>query len=1039
MKISADESAGLSGVAPINSDLRFRTVFEEAPISIQLLAADGRTIQVNKAWEALWQLADGDGIKDYVLSDAYNVLADPQLQAKGITPFLQRAFSGESVKIPPIYYDPAELGKFGRPRWVKATANPIKDGEGRVLEVILMHEDITDWIDAEKNLRDSEERFRSFVASTAHMVWIADGEGIIVEDSPSWRAFTGQTYEQWSGSGWLDAVHPEDRKRAVQVWRECVAEKRTYDSEYRVKNAAGEYRWTKARGVPLFHSDGSVREWIGTNTDITDSVQNRQMLEETKERLGAALIAGEVATWVWDISKDLLYADRNLANLFGVENGDAEALPVGHYFKGIYAEDRDRAVQTITEQLQSSAPVFRAEYRVVSAGGAVRNVLARGRIERDASGKAVRMPGVILDVTDRLRAEQALRESEERLRLLANTIPQLAWMANPDGWIHWYNDRWYSYTGTTIEQMEGWGWQSVQDPLVLPEVKQRWEATLKNAEPFEMVMPLRGADGKFRRFFTLCQPLRDAAGNIVQWFGTNTDITELEEAQQAVRDSEARLRRGIVAARMAVWDWDLIGGEVKFIANSDAAFGHSWATETEGWQTVHADDRSHLRAAIDKAIAETGHYEMTVRMIRPGDNETIWVDIRGDVEYDASGKAVLVHGVFLDVTDRKRAEEALRVADRRKDEFLAMLAHELRNPLSPISAAAELLTLTTVTEEKLLRTSKIIVRQVEHITKIMDDLLDVSRVTRGLVTLQKEPLDLRDIVRMAVEQVTPLIDERHHSLTLHIAPEREMVLGDKTRLIQVVTNLLSNAAKYTPAHGEIQLAMSVSSNDVELSVKDNGIGLSSELLPHIFELFVQGERSADRAQGGLGLGLALVKNMVALHGGSVLARSEGAGQGSEFIVRLPRWDSGAGQAPSVDIGQSSQPVLESLEILVVDDNVDAAQTLGMLLEAQGHRVWIEYDGKDALRQVEMRMPQVLVLDIGLPDMDGYELARRVRAKAGAESSVLVALSGYGQSEDRERSRLAGFDYHLLKPVDTKRLAAILDEVQQDKRKPGPAN
>jgi PAS domain S-box-containing protein len=611
------------------------------------------------------------------------------------------------------------------------------------------------WESIERNrianeLRDNETRYRTLVESISSIVWHTDANGAMNREESSWGNFTGQSFEEYKGSGWLDAIHPEDKSILEQVWVQIAQGNPPKEVIYRLRRNDGQYRQVISRATAIRAADGSVKEWVGNCTDITDSVEHNRRLHETRERLDHALAAAEVGTWVWNLANNLVYGDKNLARLFGVADSDTQAFPVEKYMVSIHPEDRDRVSHIIQHDIESGSDTFNAEYRIVQPGGQTIHVIGRGKIERDATGNAIRMSGATLDVTNRVKADQALRESEERLRHLANTIPHMAWIANADGWITWYNNRWYDYTGTTLEEVEGWGWQKVHDPDFLPKVKEQWEATLLRAEPFEMIVPLSGKDGQFRRFFTLISPLRNDQGEVVQWFGTNTDVTPLEEAQQALQESEEKLREGLVAARMAVWDWNLLTGEVEFTANSEEAFGHSWATEKEGWSNVHPDDRQGLREIIDKAVAECTDYDATVRMVRPVDQEIIWVDIRGKVKCDETGKPVAIRGVFLDVTDRKRAEEALREEHRRKDEFLAMLAHELRNPLSPISASAQLLPLIAKDENRLRNTMQIISRQINHITKIVDDLLDVSRVNRGLVKIEKEPLDLRSIIREAL-------------------------------------------------------------------------------------------------------------------------------------------------------------------------------------------------------------------------------------------------------------------------------------------------
>ena len=391
----------------------------------------------------------------------------------------------------------------------------------------------------------------------------------------------------------------------------------------------------------------------------------------------------------------------------------------------------------------------------------------------------------------------------------------------------------------------------------------------------------------------------------------------------------------------------------------------------------------------------------------------------------------------------ERAQEGRQVAEeenRAKDQFLAMLGHELRNPLAPIGTAAQLLKLPDLDTHRARYAGDVIGRQVEHMNRLLSDMLDVSRVTRGLVTLNLDDIDLRNVVERAVEQTRPLMEECQHRLDLRLPGQPVMVRGDRTRLTQVVANLLTNSAKYTPAHGAIQLTLSSGGGGDEavLTVADDGEGMTADLLPRVFDLFSQGERKPDRAQGGLGLGLALVRSLVQLHGGSVDASSPGRGGGSIFTVRLPlKAEPAALAAPSPNTRRSREPgratqgtgagaSASALRVMLVDDNIDAAVSLSLLLEAAGdHLVSTYYDAASALEWAAFERPDVFILDIGLPDMNGYELARRLRGMPQFSSTLLIALTGYGQLADKVRAREAGFDLHIAKPAEPEEILAAL--------------
>jgi signal transduction histidine kinase/ActR/RegA family two-component response regulator len=387
-----------------------------------------------------------------------------------------------------------------------------------------------------------------------------------------------------------------------------------------------------------------------------------------------------------------------------------------------------------------------------------------------------------------------------------------------------------------------------------------------------------------------------------------------------------------------------------------------------------------------------------------------------------------------EVTERTRVELALKEADRHKDEFLAMLAHELRNPLAPIHNAVALMHRTPLTDPQLMWSRDVIGRQLAHLTRLVDDLLDVSRITRGKINLSKEALEIGPLVARTVETVQPLFEERGHTLRVEMPDTGLSVYGDPTRLMQAIGNVLSNAAKYTERGGRVTLAVAQTSSEVEIRIRDNGIGIPPDLMPMVFNLFTQLDRSS-AAQSGLGIGLALVQRLVEMHGGSVTAHSDGPGCGSEFVIRLPLLlgDRLATDAEQLNTLSALEPSMMNAEgttqtqrrILVADDNNDALESLATLLQLSGHEVYTAANGAVALESAEQHRPEVALLDIGMPKLDGYEVARRIRAQPWGARITLVALTGWGQDSDRRRSQEAGFDSHLVKPLDLDKLTDLL--------------
>lgn len=504
---------------------------------------------------------------------------------------------------------------------------------------------------------------------------------------------------------------------------------------------------------------------------------------------------------------------------------------------------------------------------------------------------------------------------------------------------------------------------------------------------------------------------------------------------ELLRVGQERLRLALDAGQMAVWDWDVTTGDVAWDGYAEAMHGHTPDTfsgsSTAFLDLVHADDRPTVQATLSEALERRTDYVIQFRMVGPGGDER-WVAARGRVVLAGDGSIVRMLGVALDVTERQKLTDELRDkaerladADRRKDEFLAMLAHELRNPLAPLSNALHILATKHPDRDRFLGMAN---RQVTQLVRLVDDLLDVSRITRGRITLHRETVVLADAVARAVETVRADLDARGQAFTVSLPPLPIRLSADPDRLAQVIGNLLGNASKYTPPGGSIWLTAERLDGEVVLRVRDSGAGIAPELLPHVFDLFVQGDASLARSAGGLGIGLTIVDRLVAMHGGRVAVRSEGTGLGSEFTVALPMLADEVSAAVVETDAPSSVAGVHGLRVLVVEDNVDMAESLATLLSTWGHEVHLAYDAASAIAMAARVRPEVVLSDLGLPGMDGYELARRLRAEPAFGKVVLVALSGYGRAEDQRRALDAGFDHHLVKPPDLARLAELLGRV-----------
>jgi signal transduction histidine kinase/CheY-like chemotaxis protein len=524
-------------------------------------------------------------------------------------------------------------------------------------------------------------------------------------------------------------------------------------------------------------------------------------------------------------------------------------------------------------------------------------------------------------------------------------------------------------------------------------------------------------------------PLIDADGSCTRVLGHGTDVTENAQsrrrAERAERLSYEKLTNALSAGRMIAWEWNVqtdaftgSGAWRELFDRPDEMFD----TGNGAIEFMHPDDRAARVAMVRAAVAEGTPWHTEYRALHP-DGKVVWLEERATSFRDPATDQQIFVGLVWDISIRKSAEEALRLADIRKNDFLATLSHELRNPLAPIRSGLQILKVLVQGDERLDRTRQIMERQMAHLVRLIDDLMEVSRISRGKVALRPERLLLGSVLSVAVEAVWPAIEKKSLQL-VQVLGETLVVDGDQDRLTQVFANLLNNAVKFSQARSKISLTMRREGNDAVVVVQDEGHGIDADSLETVFDLFAQGP--SHQMSGSLGIGLALVKQLVELHKGSVTARSEGRDRGSTFTVRLPLVT--VESIMPTRIRQKEEGREETRyrsKVLVVDDNQDAADTLVTYLELEGHPVEVAYGGLAATDAFENILPEVVLLDIGIPDIDGYEVARRIRRSPSGSSTKLVALTGWGQAEDKARALEAGFDEHLTKPVDLNLLATVL--------------
>lgn len=611
-------------------------------------------------------------------------------------------------------------------------------------------------------------------------------------------------------------------------------------------------------------------------------------------------------------------------------------------------------------------------------------------------------------------------------------FPFGVWLAKPDGTLIYVTPSFLELLHTSLREMQQQGQFHFLPPRSREAVEQEWAKSRENGGPLSAEYTVRVGDGTERTIWTQGLLARTHDG-LEHWVGVNIDVTEqraireeIHRQTEALRLSEERFRLMADAMPQIVWVtrpdgyheyynqrwYDYIG------CTPEECIGHGWNVP------LHPDDRQRAIDDWNRALSTGEPYEVEYRF-RGRDGDYRWFLARALPVRDEAGHIVRWFGTCTDIEDIKKAARALEEADRRKDQFLATLAHELRNPLAPIRTGLEVLKLAGDDRESIDEARVTMEQQLKQMVRLVDDLLEVSRITQGKLRLRTSSLELSSAIQKAVETVRPLLEESDHKLTLSLPPEPIYVEADPARLAQVFSNLLGNAAKYTDRGGHILLSAERQEGEVVVSVRDTGIGIPSEHLAKLFEMFSQVDSVLERSKGGLGIGLALVRGLVEMHGGTVAAFSDGPGKGSQFVVRLPTSAATEQQPHGPEHNGGAPESWQKCRILVVDDNKEAARMLAKVLKIGGNEVITAHDGLEAVQMAATFLPRLVLLDIGMPKMNGYDAARWIREQPWGQDMILVAVTGWGQEEDKARALEAGFDRHLTKPVGVSAIQTLL--------------
>jgi len=887
----------------------------------------------------------------------------------------------------------------------------------------------------EEELREQREWLRVTLSSIGEAVITTDTEGRVKFLNPVAEFLTGWTQGEAVGKslGIVFKVVNEKTRRtvedpAIRALREGVV--LGMDNHTLLIAKDGTERPIDDNAAPIRNAKGEVAGVVLVFRDVSERRRQERQVQDALAYADNIIATLREPFVVLDKNLRVKTANRSFYRNFHVTPKDTQDRFIFDLGNGQWNIPRLRTL--LDEVLSNNHPVldFDVEHDFPAIGK--KNMLLNARRFPPESTHPELILLAIEDITERKLTEEELRRSEQRQRFILDSMPDKIFTAKPNGDVDYVNPQLIEFTGLPFEQISDWGWKQIIHPDDVAENIRAWQHSIDSGEPFQFEHRFRRADGEYRWHVSRALPMRDDAGRVLMWIGSNTDIDDIKLAEMVLHDSEIRFRRLFEAAKDGILILDDHTGKIidanPFMSEL-LGYSHDDFLGKELWEIGLFGDKSANEAAVLE-LQEKGYIRYEHLPLESNVGRRVEVEIVANA-YREDHHSVIQCNI-RDITERSRMErkmqeqtEALADLHRRKDEFLAMLSHELRNPLAAISNAGQLLRLEKSEDKLQQRANAIIERQVGQLTRLVDELLEVSRITTGRIHLLQERIALNGIVTNAVETVRPLIGQRRHSLKVSLPPEPIWLYADAVRLEQVVVNLLNNAAKYTDEGGHIWLSAQQEGDEAVLRVRDSGVGIAPDLLPHIFDLFTQAERSLARSQGGLGIGLCLVQRLVELHGGRVEATST-LGQGSEFVVRLPVVISALPASPSTE---NTKPTGPSLRVLVVDDNVDVAHSLTMLLEASGHGFRTAHDGPTALATALDYRPDVVLLDIGLPGMDGYEVAKKMRQQPDLKHVVLVAVSGYGHESDHRRSQEEGFDHHLVKPTDFGQLQQILATVK----------
>lgn len=1153
---------------------RLRTTLASIGDAVIATDTDGRVTNMNAIAEALtgWRLGDAMG---QPLELVFHIVNETTRQA-AVNPAIRALREGIVVG---LANHTLLIAKDGTERPIDDSAAPIRRNNGEIVGCVLVFRDITERHRSEFELRERERRFGTLAESIPQLVWMADPDGDIFWYNRRWYDYTGTIPEDMVGWGWQRVHDPRSLPQVLERWRESIGTGHSFEMVFPLRRHDGEYRRFLTRVEPIRDDGGQVIRWLGTSTDVEELERTRAALRENEERLRLAADATAMGILDFDPETGRLNFSDGALRIWGFHEDESPSPKL--VMARVHPDDRSSVKAAWAAALDpQGGGELELQHRLVRPDGATRWVAAKVRtvFRAESPRRAMRSLGTMLDITEAKWAEQRLRFQLDLTRSITDTATTAIVMLDENGRCTFMNPAAESMTGFTFDEVQGGSLEGFVGKICGDDPSTPWRES-PIASGLRTGGEVRDREDVFvrrngERFPVMCNArsiARDgvSVGTILEF----RDITDERKAAAALRESESRYRLVGDAANDAIWDWDLVTNRVTWNPGLSRSFGYApedvgadavwwegkihpddrarihagihaaietdveiwtgdyrfrradgtyasvfdrgrivrehgkairmvgsmldlterqaaeaalrqrtaqlnftlaatgvglwlnalplealdWDERTRSlfhvgagevptielfWSRLHSEDRQRTQLAMDAALRDGSLYAIEHRVVDPRTEEVRWLKSMGQATYGANGAPVRFDGINYDITDAKRLEEELRGiaaelsdANRMKDVFLATLAHELRNPLAPISNGLQLIRLARGDWSVVEKARALMDRQIRQMVRLVDDLMDASRISTGKIQLRIERVDLATVLNSAVETSLPLIESLGHDLSVALPQSPVLVDVDPTRLAQVLSNLLNNSAKHSNRKARIWLTAEQQGREVVVSVKDTGIGIAAEHLSRVFDMFSQVDQSWEGAQAGLGIGLSLVKSLVELHGGTVEARSDGVDRGAEFVVRIPCVVAAPAEATET-IDPEDNTV--ALRVLVVDDNTDSADSLAIALQMMGSEVMTAYDGEAAVSVAAASRPDVILLDIGLPKLNGYEVCRHIRAQAWGKQMFILAQSGWSQDEHRERTRDAGFDHHLVKPVDPDVLLRLLRNLPdvRTRRDPG---